>query len=49
MVNFHDQQKKVIVKWLTSCEKKQKQVKPDVKTLKESKVEYIKVKVYDHY
>jgi hypothetical protein len=45
MVNFFDQRKKVTLKWLGSCERKERQVKPDVKELKDSKNEYIKVKV----
>ncbi|XP_028414728.1 nuclear anchorage protein 1-like isoform X2 [Dendronephthya gigantea] len=44
MVNFFDQRKKVTLKWLGSCEKKERQIKPDVKELKDSKNEYIKVK-----
>ena len=45
MVNFFDQRKKVTLKWLGSCERKERQVKADVKELKDSKNEYIKVKV----
>jgi hypothetical protein len=45
MVNFFDQRKKVTLKWLGRCERKERQVKPDVKELKDSKNEYIKVKV----
>lgn len=45
MVNFFEQRKKVTLKWLGNCERKERQVKPDVKELKDSKNEYIKVKV----
>ena len=45
MVDFFEQRKKVTLKWLASCERKERQVKPDVKELKDSKNEYIKVKV----
>ena len=45
MVNFFEQRKKITLKWLANCERKERQVKPDVKELKDSKSEYIKVKV----
>ena len=45
MVNFFEQRKKVTLKWVGSCERKERQVKPNVKELKDSKNEYVKVKV----
>lgn len=44
MVNFFEQRRKVTLKWLNSCERKERQVKSDVKELKESKNEFIKIK-----
>lgn len=44
MVNFFEQRRKVTLKWLNSCERKERQVKSDVKDLKESKNEFIKIK-----
>lgn len=44
MVSFFEQRRKVTLKWLNSCERKERQVKSDVKELKESKNEFIKIK-----
>lgn len=44
MVNFFEQRRKVTLKWLNSCERKERQVKSDVKDLKESENEFIKIK-----
>ena len=45
MTTFFDQHKKVILKWITNCEKKEKQVKSDVTDLRGSRDGYVKIKV----
>lgn len=45
MMNFFEKEKKITLKWLIGCEKKEKNIKSNVEDLKDSKNELIKVKV----